>query len=52
MEKFNEFFQKYKGMIIGAIVAILILFTNIYKLVIGIILIFIGMFARKLCSTQ
>lgn len=36
--------MEYRGAIIGAIVAILILFTQFYKLIIGIILIVMGAF--------
>ena len=45
MDNFKRFVVEYRGMIIGAIIAILILFTNLYKLIIGLVLIFIGMFA-------
>lgn len=44
MEGFKNFIMRYRGAIIGALVAILILFTNLYKLIIGIILISIGLF--------
>ncbi len=44
MNKYKEFIKEYKGAIIGALVAIVILCTNLYKLIIGIILISIGMF--------
>ena len=36
--------MEYRGATIGAIVAILILFTQFYKLIIGIILIVMGAF--------
>ena len=36
--------MEYRGAIIGAIIAILILFTQFYKLIIGIILIGMGAF--------
>ena len=45
MESFKDFVLKYRGAIIGAIIGVLILFTNLYRLIIGIILIFIGAFA-------
>lgn len=45
MEKLKEFWNNYKGAIIGVIVAILILATKIYNLIVAIILIVIGAFA-------
>ena len=42
MNDVKGFFQKYCGAIIGAIIAILILLTNLYKLIIAIILITLG----------
>ena len=42
MEEFKNFLNEYKGAIIGGIIAILVLCTKLYKLVIGIILITIG----------
>lgn len=45
MNSFKEFIIQYRGAIIGIIVAILILFTQLYKLIIGIILIVMGAFA-------
>lgn len=44
MEGFKNFIIQYRGALIGALVAILILLTNLYKLIIGIILISIGLF--------
>lgn len=44
MNSFKDFFMEYRGAIIGTIVAILILFTQFYKLIIGIILIVMGAF--------
>lgn len=44
MEGFKNFLIQYRGALIGALIAILILFTNLYKLIIGIILISIGLF--------
>lgn len=44
MGEIKEFFNKYKGAIIGIILAVLILVTKIYELVIAIILIAIGAF--------
>ena len=44
MEEIKNFLIKYKGAIIGGIVAILILCTGFYKLMIGIILIGMGIY--------
>lgn len=44
MEEFKNFIKEYSGAIIGGLVAILILCTQLYKLVVGIILIAIGIF--------
>lgn len=41
MGDFKRFMSQYGGMIIGIIVAIVLLCTNLYKLIIGIILIFV-----------
>ena len=45
MDSLKNFWNNYKGAIIGVIVAILILLTNLYKLCIAIILIGVGAFA-------
>ena len=44
MDNFKKFITEYRGAIIGAAIAILILLTNLYKLIIGVILIVIGIF--------
>ena len=44
MNSFKEFIKQYRGAIIGAIISILILLTQFYKLIIGIILIGMGAF--------
>ena len=41
MDEFKKFMSQYGGMVIGIIVAILLLCTQLYKLIIGIILIFV-----------
>lgn len=41
MEDFKKLMSQYSGMVIGIIVAVLLLCTKLYKLIIGIILIFI-----------
>ena len=45
MQELKEFFMKYRGAIIGAIIAILILCTGFYKLMVAIILIGMGIYA-------
>lgn len=42
MDGFKKFIQQYRGAIIGVIIAALILLTNLYQLIIGIILLVIG----------
>lgn len=44
MDKFKKFLYEYRGAIIGAAIALIILFTGLYMLIVGIILIVIGMF--------
>ncbi|MFR0823215.1 MAG: DUF2273 domain-containing protein [Clostridia bacterium] len=44
MKDFKEFLMKYRGAIIGALIAILLLCTGFYRLIIGIILVFIGIY--------
>lgn len=44
MDNFKKFITEYRGAIIGAAIAILVLLTNLYKLIIGIILVVIGIF--------
>ena len=44
MDGFKEFMSEFGGAIIGALVAILILCTGLYKLIVSIILIVIGIF--------
>lgn len=41
MDDFKRFMSQYGGMIIGVIIAILLLCTQLYKLIIGIILVFV-----------
>lgn len=45
MEDLKKFMSRYGGMMIGIIVAILLLCTQLYKLIIGIILIVICAYA-------
>ena len=42
MESLKEFWANFKGAIIGVIVAILIILTNLYKLIVALILIVLG----------
>lgn len=42
MDSFKKFVTQYRGAIIGVIIAILILCTRLYKLIIAIVLLFIG----------
>lgn len=44
MNDIKEFLMKYRGAILGAIIAILILCTGFYKLIVGIILIGMGIY--------
>lgn len=44
MNEIKDFLMKYRGAIIGALIAILILCTGFYKLIIGIILVCIGIY--------
>ena len=37
MDSFKEFVKEYAGAIIGAIIAIIILCTNLYRLIIGVL---------------
>ena len=41
MDDFKKFMAQYGGLVIGIIVAILLMCTQLYKLIIGIILIFV-----------
>ena len=44
MEDFKKFISQYRGAIIGVIVAIVILATRLYSLIVGILLILAGAF--------
>ncbi len=44
MNEIKDFLMKYRGAILGALIAILILCTGFYKLIVGIILIAIGIY--------
>ena len=42
MNSLKDFWNNYKGAILGVIVAILIIMTNLYKLIVAIILLVLG----------
>ena len=42
MEGLKNFWNSYKGAIIGVVIAILIILTNLYRLIIAIVLIILG----------
>lgn len=44
MDSFKKFVSEYRGAIIGGIVAIIILCTRLYELIIGIVLVVLGIF--------
>lgn len=44
MEEFKKFISQYRGAIIGIIIAIIILATRLYALIVGILLIIAGAF--------
>ncbi len=44
MDDFKKFMSQYGGMVIGGIIALILLCTHLYKLIIGIILVFICAF--------
>ena len=45
MEGFKKFWNDYKGAIIGVVIAILVIITNLYKLIVSIVLIILGAIA-------
>ena len=42
MNSLKEFWSNYKGAILGVIFAILIIMTNLYKLIVAVVLIILG----------
>lgn len=42
MNSIKEFWSNYKGAILGVILAILIIMTNLYKLIVAVVLIILG----------
>lgn len=45
MDSLKNFWNDYKGAIIGVIIAILIIMTNLYKLIVAIVLLILGAIA-------
>ena len=45
MEGLKNFWNNYKGAIIGVVVALLIIITNLYKLIVSVVLIILGAIA-------
>ena len=45
MDGLKKFWSEYKGIIIGGVIALLIALTGLYKLIICIVLVAVGMFA-------
>lgn len=44
MDGFKKFISEYMGAIIGGIIALIILCTRLYELIVGIILVALGIF--------
>lgn len=44
MNALKDFWNSYKGAILGVVVSILIILTNLYKLIVAIILLVLGAF--------
>ena len=42
MNSIKDFWSNYKGAILGVILAILVIMTNLYKLIVAIVLILLG----------
>ena len=45
MEEIKNFLSKYWGGVIGGVIALILACTGIYRIIIGIVLIFIGIWA-------
>ena len=41
MDEFKKFMSQYGGIVIGILIAIILICTQLYKLIIGVILIFV-----------
>ena len=48
---FNTFINKCGGAIIGALIALILCFTELYKLLVYLVIVLAGAF-RKLCSKE
>lgn len=48
----KDFWNNYKGAIIGIVVAILILVTRLHDLILAIVILVIRGICRKLCATK
>jgi len=42
MDSFKKFVTEYRGAIIGAIITMIALFTGLYKLIVGVLLVVVG----------
>jgi len=51
MEDFKKFLNNHWGGIIGGIFALILACTNLYRIIIGILLIIAGFWIRKLFTT-
>ena len=52
MKEVKDFLLKYRGAIIGALIAIVLIAVRFYLVLIWIALVVVGIFARKLCAKQ
>lgn len=52
MKDFGNFINKYKGAIIGVIIAIILLATKLYNVIIGILIILAGGFIGNYIQTN
>ena len=52
MKDFGNFINKYKGAIIGVIIAIILLATKLYNVIIGILIILAGGFIENYIQTN
>lgn len=52
MNGFKDFITQYRGAIIGVIIAILIISYKVHDLILAIVVLVLGAFIRKLCTTK
>ncbi len=45
MEDFKNFLTKYFGGIVGGVIALILACTGLYRIIVGIVLVFIGVWA-------